>query len=106
MVNYMIQNFSTAYTTTFAVFMNKNKWDSLTQTQQDTIQAINAEFALKHGQAWDKADELGMEFFKEKKEKSSPSRMRKQKNGQTRQSSSLMSTSKASQKKELMDRPS
>ncbi len=67
MVNYMIQNFSTAYTTTFAVFMNKNKWDSLTQTQQDTIQAINAEFALKHGQAWDKADELGMEFFKEKK---------------------------------------
>ncbi len=66
-VNYMIQNFSTAYTTTFAVFMNKNKWDSLTQTQQDTIQAINAEFALKHGQAWDKADELGMEFFKEKK---------------------------------------
>ncbi|EMS80277.1 TRAP transporter substrate-binding protein [Desulfotignum phosphitoxidans] len=65
-VNYMTQNFSTAYTTTFAVFMNKNKWAGLTEKQQDTIRAINAEFALKHGQAWDKADELGMEFFKEK----------------------------------------
>ena len=65
-VNYMTQNFSTAYTTTFAVFMNKKKWAGLTQKQQDTIRAINAEFALKHGQAWDEADELGMEFFKEK----------------------------------------
>ncbi|MCF8087073.1 MAG: TRAP transporter substrate-binding protein [Desulfotignum sp.] len=65
-VNYMTQNFSTAYTTTFAVFMNKKKWNSLTEKQQDTIRAINAEFALKHGQEWDKADELGMEFFKEK----------------------------------------
>ncbi len=65
-VNYMTQNFSTAYTTTFAVFMNKSKWNRLTPKQQDTIRAINAEFALKHGQAWDQADELGMEFFKEK----------------------------------------
>jgi TRAP-type C4-dicarboxylate transport system substrate-binding protein len=65
-VNYMTQNFSTAYTTTFAVFMNKNKWNSLTAKQQETIRAINAEFALKHGQAWDESDEEGMAFFKEK----------------------------------------
>ena len=65
-VNYMTQNFSTAYTTTFAVFMNKNKWNSLTPEQQNIIREINAEFALKHGLSWDKADELGMAFFNEK----------------------------------------
>ena len=65
-VNYMTQNFSTAYTTTFAIFMNKGKWNSLTPEQQEIIREINAEFAEKHGQAWDKADELGMAFFNEK----------------------------------------
>ena len=65
-VNYMIQNFSTAYTTTFAVFMNKGKWDSLTADQQQIIAEINAEWAIKHGRAWDEADKAGMAFFKEK----------------------------------------
>jgi TRAP-type transport system periplasmic protein len=65
-VHYLTQNFSTAYTTTFAVFMNKKRWDNLTPEQQNTIREINAEFALKHGQAWDESDEEGMEFFKEK----------------------------------------
>jgi len=65
-VDYMTQNFSTAYTTTFAVFMNKSRWNSLTADQQKTIQEINAEFALKHGQAWDESDEEGLAFFKSK----------------------------------------
>ena len=65
-VSYMTQNFSTAYTTTFAVFMNKSKWNSLTADQQKAIRAINAEFALKHGQAWDESDEEGLVFFKSK----------------------------------------
>lgn len=65
-VSFMTQNFSTAYTTTFAVFMNKDKWNSLTSEQQKTIREINAEFALKHGQAWDESDEEGMAFFLEK----------------------------------------
>jgi TRAP-type C4-dicarboxylate transport system substrate-binding protein len=65
-VSFMTQNFSTAYTTTFAVFMNKDKWNSLSPEQQKTIRAINAEFALKHGQAWDESDEEGMAFFLEK----------------------------------------
>ena len=64
--HYMIQNYSTAYTTTFAVFMNKGKWNKLTPDQQKIITEINAEFAAKHGQAWDDADEKGMAFFKEK----------------------------------------
>lgn len=65
-VSYMTQNFSTAYTTTFAVFMNKDRWNSLTPEQQKIIREINAEFALKHGQAWDESDEEGMAFFLEK----------------------------------------
>jgi TRAP-type C4-dicarboxylate transport system substrate-binding protein len=62
-VHYMTQNFSTAYTTTFAVFMNKDKWASLTPAQQKIIKEINAEWSIKHGVAWDEADKLGMEFF-------------------------------------------
>ncbi|MCP3942780.1 MAG: TRAP transporter substrate-binding protein [Desulfobacteraceae bacterium] len=62
-VHDMTQNFSTAYTTTFAVFMNKDKWAALTPEQQKIIKEINAEWSLKHGIAWDEADKAGMEFF-------------------------------------------
>jgi len=65
-VHYLTQNFSTAYTTTFAVFMNKDKWAALTPAQQKIIAEINAEWSAKHGKAWDDADKLGMEFFKSK----------------------------------------
>ncbi|MCP4718070.1 MAG: TRAP transporter substrate-binding protein [Desulfobacteraceae bacterium] len=65
-VHYMTQNFSTAYTTTFAVFMNKDKWAALTPKQQKIIKEINGEWSVKHGVAWDEADKLGMEFFKSK----------------------------------------
>ncbi|WDP90957.1 MAG: TRAP transporter substrate-binding protein [Desulfobacter sp.] len=65
-VHYMVQNYSTAYTTTFAVFMNKRKWAKLTPDQQKTITAINAEWAVKHGEAWDESDLKGLAFFKEK----------------------------------------
>ncbi|MCG8636597.1 MAG: TRAP transporter substrate-binding protein [Desulfobacterales bacterium] len=65
-VQYMTQNYSTAYTTTFAVFMNKDKWAKLTPEQQKTITEINAEWSAKHGQAWDDSDKKGLAFFKEK----------------------------------------
>ena len=62
-VHFMTQNFSTAYTTTFAVFMNKSKWAKLSPATQKTIKEINAEWSLKHGVAWDAADKAGMDFF-------------------------------------------
>ena len=65
-VHYMVQNFSTAYTTTFAVFMNKKKWAKLTPDQQKIITELNKEYAVKHAQAWDESDNEGMAFFKEK----------------------------------------
>jgi len=65
-VHYMVQNYSTAYTTTFAVFMNKDKWNKISPENQKIILEINAEFAAKHGKAWDDADEKGLAFFTEK----------------------------------------
>jgi TRAP-type C4-dicarboxylate transport system substrate-binding protein len=62
----MLQNFSTAYTTTFGVFMNKNKWNRLTPEQQNAITEISLAWAVKHGEAWDESDKAGMAFFKEK----------------------------------------
>ncbi len=65
-VKYMTQNFSTAYTTTFAVFMNKRQWAKLTPEQRSIIVAVNQEWAGKHANAWDESDKEGMAFFKEK----------------------------------------
>jgi TRAP-type C4-dicarboxylate transport system substrate-binding protein len=62
-VHYLTENYTTAYTTTFAVFMNKNKWNKLSPANQKIIKDLNAEFSVKHGQAWDEADKLGREFF-------------------------------------------
>ncbi|PIE61468.1 MAG: C4-dicarboxylate ABC transporter substrate-binding protein [Desulfobacterales bacterium] len=65
-VHYMVQNYATAYTTTFAVFMNKRKWAKLTPEQQTIISKINLEWAAKHGKAWDDSDREGLALFKEK----------------------------------------
>lgn len=61
--HYLTENYSTAYTTTFAVFMNKDKWNKLSAETQKTILAINDEWSVKHGTAWDDADRAGLEFF-------------------------------------------
>ncbi len=65
-VKYVTESYPIAYTTTFAVFMNKDKWNKLTPAQQKTIMEINAEWADKHGEGWDLSDKAGIEFFKSK----------------------------------------
>ncbi|MCP3872145.1 MAG: TRAP transporter substrate-binding protein, partial [Desulfobacteraceae bacterium] len=65
-VGYVTEAHSIAYTTTFAVFMNKSKWNKLTPAQQKIITDLNAEYSVKHGQAWDSSDKAGLEFFKAK----------------------------------------
>jgi TRAP-type C4-dicarboxylate transport system substrate-binding protein len=65
-VKYVTESYPIAYTTTFAVFMNKAKWNKLTPAQQKTIMEINAEWADKHGVGWDSSDKAGIEFFKSK----------------------------------------
>ncbi len=68
-VDYVCMARPVAYTTTFFVVMNKAKWNALSAKDRDIISAINVEWAVKHGQAWDASDKEGMAFFLENKNK-------------------------------------
>jgi TRAP-type C4-dicarboxylate transport system substrate-binding protein len=65
-VRYGTESFPVAYTTTFFVVMNKDRWASLDEATRKVIAGINAEWAVRHGAAWDQADEEGKRFFLEK----------------------------------------
>ena len=56
-------SFTAAYTTSFFVVMNKDKWNSLSPANQNIISQINKEWADKHGEAWDTSDAKGIVFF-------------------------------------------
>ena len=60
---YATAAFDAAYTTSFFVVMNKDRWNELPAEIQTTIEAINAEWAVKHGEAWDTSDMEGIRFF-------------------------------------------
>lgn len=62
-VDYCTADYVAAYTTTFFVVMNKDKYNSLPKKHQKTINEINAEWLVKHGQAWDDSDTAGLKFF-------------------------------------------
>ena len=55
------------YTTAFFVAMNMEKWAQLPADVQKTIEAVNAEWVVKHGQAWNDADAAGFTFIDELK---------------------------------------
>ena len=60
---YCTADFTAAYTTSFFVVMNKDKWNSLPADVQKIIEQINMEWAVKHGEAWDTSDAQGIVFF-------------------------------------------
>ena len=60
---YCTAAFSAAYTTTFFVVMNKDKWDSLPADIQRIIEGINKEWEVKHAEAWDSSDLVGVQYF-------------------------------------------
>lgn len=61
--DYCTADFSAAYTTSFFVVMNKDKWNSLSADNQKIIEQINKEWVIKHGEAWDASDAEGIVFF-------------------------------------------
>ena len=61
--DYATAAFSAAYTTSFFVVMNKDKWNSLPGDIQKTIGEINKEWVVKHGKAWDESDMVGIYYF-------------------------------------------
>lgn len=62
-VKFATESYPVAYTTSFFVVMNKDKWNQIDPESRKIIGEINAEWALKHGAAWDESDEAGREFF-------------------------------------------
>jgi TRAP-type C4-dicarboxylate transport system substrate-binding protein len=55
-------NYGTAYTTTFFITMNKDKWASLSPDIQKAIMEVNADFIEKWGRGWDAIDKDGSDF--------------------------------------------
>ena len=66
-IDYLTLDYPAAYTTTFFVVMNKDKWKALPDDVKKTIQEINKEWITKHAKAWDESDAEGFAFLKEKK---------------------------------------
>jgi len=65
-VSYVTDTYAAAYTTTFFVVMNQEKWQTLPQDIQKIIQKINSEWITKHGKAWDESDKEGLSYFTQK----------------------------------------
>ncbi|MEA2039034.1 MAG: TRAP transporter substrate-binding protein, partial [Thermodesulfobacteriota bacterium] len=61
--DYSIPCDSTGYGLGFFVVMNKDKWNSMPDDVKKTIEEINSEWIIKHGQAWDDSDFEGIKFF-------------------------------------------
>ena len=60
--DYTTASFSIAYTSSFFVVMNKDKWNELPADVKKTIEAINAEWIGKTGDAWDSSDMIGYQY--------------------------------------------
>ncbi len=58
-IDFCTENYPNAYTSTFYVVMNKDKWNKLPKDVQDVIIKINEEWIPKHGAAWDSSDAAG-----------------------------------------------
>lgn len=65
-VDYCTESYPAAYSTTFFVVMNKAKWKALPEAARMAMEELSAEWAVRHGKAWDESDAEGRAFFKEK----------------------------------------
>ncbi len=63
-VHWVVENYSTSYTTTFGIFMNKDQWNKISPESQKAIIALNEKYSAMHGKAWDESDKAGLEAFK------------------------------------------
>ena len=62
-LDYATVAYPAAYTTSFFVVMNKEKWNAISPKDQEIIRQINDEWAVRHGEAWDESDMAGIRFF-------------------------------------------
>lgn len=61
--HYCTADFAAAYTTSFFVVMNKDKWNAIPPDLQKIISEINEEWIHKHAAAWDSSDMEGIIYF-------------------------------------------
>jgi TRAP-type C4-dicarboxylate transport system substrate-binding protein len=66
-IKFITDSSCVGYTTVFFVTMNLRTWQQLPPEIQKIIEQVNAEWIVKHGQAWNEADEAGLAFVKELK---------------------------------------
>jgi TRAP-type C4-dicarboxylate transport system substrate-binding protein len=62
-VDYVTMSQAIAYTSSFYVVMNKDKWEKIPADLQKIIGQINQEWIPKHGLAWDESDKIGLDYF-------------------------------------------
>jgi TRAP-type transport system periplasmic protein len=55
-----------AYTAPIPIFMNKDKWNSLSKQDQEIIEKINDEWVVKQANLWNKLDKEAAEFATQK----------------------------------------
>jgi TRAP-type C4-dicarboxylate transport system substrate-binding protein len=65
-IDFTTLSYSAAYTTSFFIVMNKEKWASIPDADKKIIEEINKEWIVKTGEAWDASDEEGYAYMKEK----------------------------------------
>lgn len=63
-ISYVTDSTCIGYTTAMFVVMNTKKWESLPADIQNIFTEVSKEWIVKHGQAWDQADQEGREFIK------------------------------------------
>ena len=63
---YVTENYSMAYTSTFFIVMNKDRWNQLPPDVQRVFEDVSAEWVEKTGLAWDEADREGRDYFLQK----------------------------------------
>ncbi len=61
-IKYTTENHGSAYTATFIVAMNKDKWNSISPENQKIIEQINQEWIEKEARVWEAIDESGKAF--------------------------------------------
>lgn len=61
-VKFSIESTAFAYTTTFAIVMNKGKWNALPPDIQKIIEKVNEEWIEKKGKNWDTIEDAGRDF--------------------------------------------
>ena len=63
-ISFVTDSTCIGYTTAMFVVMNNAKWDALPTDIQQIFNEVNQEWIVKHGQAWDQADQEGRDFIK------------------------------------------